>query len=125
MGQDESRTSGLGTKRPNPTLSEWSLDYLGLVTDGAQSYHSMIGIHLSYCDTPVNLCHRLKQILPNTNLIIFKWNKKNYLILFHIISKKRLLILEFEGALIGILFFVLLLELSKVYNCSYIYILYL
>ena len=42
--------------------------------------------------------------------------KKNYLILFHIISKKRLLILEFEGAFIEILFFVLLLELSKVYN---------
>ena len=35
------------------------VDYLDLVTGAAQSYHSIgleVRVHLSYCDTPVNVC---------------------------------------------------------------------
>ena len=76
-------TGGDKKTKSNPL---WMVvDYLDLVTGAAQSYHSIgpqLRVHLSYCDTPVNLC-QLNQILPThkSNHFQMEWQKANKLII--------------------------------------------
>ena len=76
-------TGGDKKTKSNPL---WMVvDYLDLVTGGAQSYHSIglqVRVHLSYCDTPVNLCQP-NLILPThkSNRFQIDWVKTNYIII--------------------------------------------
>ena len=72
-------TGGDKKTKSNPL---WMVvDYLDLVTAGAQSYHSIglqLRVHLSYCDTPVNLCQP-NLILPTHKSNRFQMESKNKL----------------------------------------------